>query len=160
MLSLSRKIDYALLALSHLARSESGRALNTKEIAEHYDIPLELLAKILQKLSKAHILTSTPGPTGGYRLARAATEISIGSIIEAIDGPPALMHCMKVTHNDCEQKSLCHIRRPMERINTRILQMLNLISLAEVSDENLETLPPLIRLSEVSPFRAGAVPRQ
>ena len=103
MLSLSKKTDYALLALSYLARIGAGRAANTKEIAEEYAIPVELLAKILQKLAKERLVISTAGPTGGYRLARPAAEISVGAIIEAIDGPLAIAHCMKIAGNRCEQ---------------------------------------------------------
>ena len=135
MLSLSKKTDYALLALSHLARAAGNRAVNAREIAEQYDIPLELLAKILQRLAKARLVVSAPGPTGGYRLARPAQTISIGAIVEIIDGPPALIHCMKISHNDCEQLDKCTIRKPLARINTRIFQMLNLISLAEISGD-------------------------
>lgn len=136
MLSLSKKTDYALLALSYLARAEAGRAVNTKEIAEQYDIPVELLAKILQRLAKAELLTSTPGPTGGYRLGRAAETISIGAVVELIDGPPAITQCLKTAHKDCEQHTKCTIRAPLARINARLFQMLNLISLAEIARED------------------------
>ncbi len=136
MLSLSKKTDYALLALSHLARAEAGRAVNTREIADQYAIPSELLAKILQKLAKAGLVVSTPGPTGGYKLGRPATAISIGQVIHTIDGPTAITHCMKVGENRCDQHNHCTIRHPLERINTRILQMLNLISLAEINRDD------------------------
>jgi Rrf2 family protein len=141
MLSLSKKTDYALLALSHLTRTGGERAVNTKEIAEQYGIPVELLAKILQKLAKADLLTSTSGPTGGYRLARPAAEISVGSVIEVIDGPPAIIQCMKTVHSGCEQQTRCTIRAPLTRINTRIFQMLNLISLAEINRDEGEAAP-------------------
>jgi Rrf2 family protein len=142
MLSLSKKTDYALLALSYLARVEAGRAVNTKVIAEQYQIPVELLAKILQKLAKAKLILSTAGPTGGYRLARAAEAISVASVIHVIDGPPAITHCMKTEHNQCDQLNRCTIRQPLARINARILQMLELISLAEIAREEGETPHP------------------
>lgn len=141
MLSLSKKTDYALLALSYLTRAENGRAVNTKEIAEQFAIPVELLAKIMQKLAKAQLVVSTPGPTGGYRLARSAHAISIGAVIEVIDGPPAIAHCMKTTENRCDQLNRCTIRHPLARINERIFQMLTLISLAEINRDDMA--PPL-----------------
>jgi Rrf2 family iron-sulfur cluster assembly transcriptional regulator len=148
MLSLSKKTDYALLALSHLARSGSGHAANTKEIAEQYDIPVEMLAKILQKLAKARLITSTAGPTGGYRLARPAAEITVAAAIEAVDGPPAIAQCMKQDANRCEQLGKCTIRKPLTRINMRILQMLSLITLAEISDDSPdESAYPILKLS-------------
>jgi len=142
MLSISKKTDYALLALSHLAKLEKleqGRSANTKELAEQYDMPVELLAKILQRLSKAKLITSTAGPTGGYRLARPATEISVGTIIAVVDGTPAIAQCLKTENSGCDQHTKCTIRKPLARINNRILQMLHLISLAEVSTEEDET---------------------
>lgn len=149
MLSLSKKTDYALLALSYLTRTQAERAVNTKEIAEQYDIPVELLAKILQKLAKAKLIISTPGPTGGYRLARAPEAISVSSVIVAVDGQPAIAQCLKTEHNACEQLDKCTIRKPLARINTRIFQMLSLISLAEINqEENAETSISLMTLPE------------
>lgn len=152
MLSLSKSTDYALLALSYLTRTEVGRAVNTREIAEQFDLPVELLAKILQRLAKAELLVSTPGPTGGYRLARSASAISIGAVIEAVDGMPAIAQCFKTDHNGCEQLDKCTIRKPLARINARIFQMLNLISLAEISEEEPdETSIRLMSLPEPRP---------
>ena len=136
MLSLSKKADYALLALSYLTEVGAGRAANTKEIAEKYDIPVELLAKILQRLAKGRNITTTAGPTGGYRLARAPEAISIGVVIELIDGTPAIAQCMKTDAHFCDQQNKCTIRHPLERINARILQMLALISLAEITRDD------------------------
>lgn len=132
MLSLSKKTDYALLALSYLARSQPSRAVNAREIAERYDIPPELLAKILQKLARASVVVSTPGPTGGYHLARPAEEISIGSVVELIDGLPAITRCMKTAQNDCGQLQKCTIRTPLARLNALLVRMLDSISLAEM----------------------------
>ncbi len=156
MLSLSKKTDYALLALCYLTQSGADRAVNTKEIAEQYDIPLELLAKILQKLAKYKLVTSNAGPAGGYRLARTPEAISIGAVIEAIDGPPAIVHCMKQEgENACDQLDKCTIRPPLARINARIMEMLSLISLAEISrDENeILNIPFVSRREALTPIR-------
>ena len=136
MLSLSKKTDYALLALSYLTEVGAGRAANTREIAEKYDIPVELLAKILQRLARAELVTSTAGPTGGYRLAKAAESISVGAVIQIIDGTPAIAQCFRADGHACEQLDKCTIRTPLERINARILQMLDLISLAEIARDD------------------------
>jgi Rrf2 family protein len=140
MLTLSKQTDYALLALSYLMRAGDGRAANTKEIAEQYDIPVELLAKILQRLARAKLIASTPGPTGGYRLARPAQSISVASVIETVDGRPALAQCLRTDHNSCDQQRKCTIKKPLERINAKIFQMLDLISLAEINRDD-DTIP-------------------
>ena len=136
MLSLSKKTDYALLALSYLTETGSGRAANTREIAEKYDIPVELLAKVLQRLARAGLVTSTAGPTGGYRLAKTPESISVGAVIQIVDGTPAIAQCFRADGHGCEQLDKCTIRTPLERINARIVQMLDLISLAEIARDD------------------------
>ena len=86
MLKISKKADYALMALQHIASVQfgdvtPGRVVNTKEIAEEYHIPLELLAKVLQALSKNGLIESHNGPKGGYLLARNAGQITIAQIL-------------------------------------------------------------------------------
>lgn len=135
MLSLSKRADYALLALSHLAAvqaAESSRLVNTKEIAEQYEIPAELLAKLLQTLARSGIVVSHPGPTGGYRLLRAPSDISISEIITAIDGPLAILPCSNGQGDSCKQFSRCTIRDPLAEIERRVKSLLMEMTLADV----------------------------
>ncbi|HLJ56918.1 MAG TPA: Rrf2 family transcriptional regulator [Chthonomonadaceae bacterium] len=136
MLSLSKKTDYALLALSYLTEIGPSRAANTREIAEKYDIPVELLAKVLQRLAKQELIVSTAGPTGGYRLAKRPEAISVATVIRVIDGTPAIAQCFRADGHGCEQLDKCTIRSPLERINARIHQMLDLISLADIARDD------------------------
>ncbi|MGO8671937.1 MAG: RrF2 family transcriptional regulator [Capsulimonadaceae bacterium] len=149
MLSITKRADYALLALSHLAldsypstrerRSrESGtepfyRLINTKEIAERYEIPLELLAKILQILAKNGLIASHPGPAGGYRLLRDPAQISVGEVVAIIDGPLSLMQCSVGQETSCRQYNRCTIRSPLATIEVRVKNLLDQISIAEIS---------------------------
>src|SRR5258705_10190029 len=87
MLKLTKKADYGLIALKHLAVNSGGVSSSAKAIAECYGIPLPLLAKILQKLTKLGMLQSLPGTNGGYRLARSADQITALEAICAIDVP-------------------------------------------------------------------------
>ena len=135
MLSLSKRADYALLALSHLAAvqaSDPARLVNTKEIAEQYELPAELLAKLLQTLAKNGIVASHPGPTGGYRLLRAPSAISISKIITAIDGPLSILPCSNGQGETCKQFSRCTIRDPMAEIERRVKSLLMEMTLADV----------------------------
>ena len=98
MLKISKKADYALMALQHMAAVQfgditPGRVVNTKEIAEEYNIPLELLAKVLQTLAKNGLIESHNGPKGGYLIARRASQITIAQILEGIEGPLGLTDC-------------------------------------------------------------------
>ena len=135
MLSLSKRADYALLALSHLAAvqvADPARLVNTKEIAEQYEIPAELLAKLLQTLAKNGIVASHPGPTGGYRLLRAPSAVSISEIITAIDGPLAILPCSNGQGDTCKQFSRCTIRDPLAEIERRVKSLLMEMTLADV----------------------------
>ena len=133
---MSKRADYALLALSHLAVLHTGepeRLVNTKELAEQYEIPLELLAKILQTLAKNGIVASHPGPTGGYRLQRSPAAISVAEIISVLDGPLALLQCSNGHGETCKQFSRCTIRDPLAEIERRVKNLLQDISLADIS---------------------------
>src|SRR5439155_21307554 len=83
MLKLSKKSDYGLIAVKHLAEQVSGMACNTKEIAKAYGIPSELLAKVLQKLVKNGLLVSQHGAEGGYALARHPSTVTAFDVIRA-----------------------------------------------------------------------------
>src|SRR5579859_6918234 len=95
MLRLTKKADYSLIALKHLAarQAASGGAVSAKEVADCYGIPLPLLSKLLQKLTKLGLLISEHGTNGGYRLARDPRLISALEIVRAIDGPVILTEC-------------------------------------------------------------------
>ncbi len=96
MLRLSKKADYALMAMKHLALREdraADRSSTAREIAEQYDIPIELMAKVLQRLVRRGLLASHQGTRGGYQLARTPAKISVADVIQAIDGPVTVTAC-------------------------------------------------------------------
>ena len=94
MLRLSKKADYALIAMKHLAQKSPGaHSSNAREIAEHYDIPIELMAKVLQRLVRTGLLVSTQGTRGGYTLGRGSASITVADVIQAIDGPLTVTAC-------------------------------------------------------------------
>ena len=93
MLRLSKKADYALMAMKHLAQKPGAPSTSAREIAEQYDIPIELMAKVLQRLVRTGLLVSTQGTRGGYVLNRPAASISVADVIQAIDGPLTVTAC-------------------------------------------------------------------
>jgi Rrf2 family protein len=134
MLRLSKKADYALIAMKHLAIRPDAASASAREIAEQYDIPIELMAKVLQRLARRGLVTSHQGTRGGYRLARAAAIISVADIIQAIDGPLTVTACSTEAEN-CDQYSKCSVRDPLWRIRERIVSALDTCSLQEISSE-------------------------
>ena len=146
MLRLSKKADYALLSMRHMAAHRDRGALSSRELAERYDIPSELLAKVLQKLVRGRLLVSVQGIRGGYALARPAEQISVADVIQAVDGPLTVTACSDTDHS-CDQYSKCNIRDPLWRIKDRIVSALAATSVAELAQE-LAALPP----TDVSPL--------
>jgi Rrf2 family protein len=134
MLRLSKKTDYALLAMRHLAANSDRGAVSARELAEAYDIPTELLAKVLQKLVRGRLLESHQGIRGGYVLARPAANMSVADVIQAVDGPLTVTACSESDHS-CDQYSKCNIRDPLWRIKDRILGTLAATSVAELVTE-------------------------
>jgi Rrf2 family protein len=134
MLRLSKKADYALIAMKHLAIRPDAASASAREIAEQYDIPVELMAKVLQRLARQGLVTSHQGTRGGYRLARPAALISAGDIIQAIDGPLTVTACSSEAEN-CDQYAKCSVRDPLWRIRERIISALDTCSLQEISSE-------------------------
>ena len=134
MLKLTKKADYALMAMKHLAESASPRALSAKDVADAYGIPPEALAKILQRLAKAGLLHSQHGINGGYTLARAPHTISAFEVIQAIDGPLFITSCVTV-RGECDQTDRCNIREPLRKVNESIEAVLKRIKISHMREE-------------------------
>src|SRR5688500_5757357 len=142
MLRLSKKADYALMAMKHLAQKTGVSSTSAREIAEQYDIPIELMAKVLQRLVRTGLLVSTQGTRGGYTLSRPSTLISVADVIQAIDGPFTVTACS--TENvGCEQYSKCNIRDPLWQIRERIAEALGTVTIAAMASDALRADPVL-----------------
>ena len=137
MLRLSKKADYALMAMKHLAADAPHGTASAREIAEHYDIPLELLAKVLQQLTRRGFLVSQMGIHGGYHLARPTSAISVADVIQAIDGPLAITACGPADER-CDQFSKCNVRDPLWRVKDRIIAVLQTVSLSEMASGEID----------------------
>ena len=140
MLRLSKKADYALIAMKHLAlRSDRGSS-SAREIAEQYDIPIELMAKVLQRLVRTGLLVSTQGTRGGYTLSRPSSSVSVADVIQAIDGPLTVTACSS-ENNDCEQYAKCNVRDPLWRVRERILTALGECTIAQLASDPPTPMP-------------------
>jgi Rrf2 family protein len=143
MLRLSKKADYALMAMKHLALRQDAASCSAREIAEAYEIPLELLAKVLQRLVRSRLLVSVQGTRGGYRLGRPPSAIAVADVVQAVDGPLTVTACSDDDHN-CEQYSKCSIRDPLWKIRGRIVQLLATVSVADLTEEPAAPPAPVV----------------
>ena len=133
MLKLTKKADYALISLRHIAVSPRGTS-SAKEIADSYAIPAALLAKVLQTLTKSGFLQSVAGTNGGYKLTRSPNQITALEVIRSIDGPVVLTSCF-TSQEPCGQSNKCTVREPLRRVHEAILDLLGKMTIGELTDD-------------------------
>jgi Rrf2 family protein len=139
MLKLSKKVDYGLIALMHLARNGECTSWSAREISETYDIPGGLLAKVLQKLGRADLVSSQHGTKGGYSLSRPAESIRALEVVEAIEGPVSLAQCFS-DEGECVQFEKCNLKSPLQQLNDIVIRILSRVTLAQLAQEEVNTL--------------------
>ena len=132
VMQVSRKIDYALRAIIHLA-GEAGRdrACALAEIAERERIPRQFLEKIVQDLIRGGLVRSRRGPHGGYVLARSADQMTFRDVIEAVEGPISLNICVG-DHADCFLIGTCGMQRIWLEGQRRVLELFEKTTIADV----------------------------
>jgi Rrf2 family protein len=138
MLRFTKRADYGLMAIHYIAVHDDLGAVSAKRIAEEFSIPQELMAKILQRLAKERLIVSQNGPKGGYVLTRRPAEISLGEVIRALEGPISIVSCLE--DDECPQMERCSLRRPVKKIQVAITQMLDSMTLAELTTDDVPEL--------------------
>ena len=133
MLKLTKKADYGLIAMRHLAEHADLGACSAKDLAEVYAIPQEALAKILQRLARSKLLSSQQGTNGGYVLARDASTISALEVIRAIEGPLFMTSCNSA-EKSCNQHTKCTVREPLQKVSRTIEEVLGRLTISELRE--------------------------
>ncbi|MCY4003257.1 MAG: SUF system Fe-S cluster assembly regulator [Rhodospirillales bacterium] len=131
MLRVSRLADYAVLLAGRMAR-EPARTFTAAALARDMHLPAPTVTKVLAALARAGLVDSQRGPGGGYRSAHAATDISVGAVIAAIDGPIALTICAEAS-DACDLMEICPSAANWQRINEAVRSTLEGISLEELT---------------------------
>ena len=139
MLRFTKRADYGLMAIHYIAIQEDLGSVSAKRIADEFRIPAELLAKILQRLAKKKLITSTSGPKGGYVLARRPSEITVGDVVRALEGPVNIVSCLEES-SACPQMAHCNLRRPVQKIQAAITQVLDTMTLSELTGADVPEL--------------------
>lgn len=145
MLAFTRKTDYALIALTHLAQ-HPDECNSAREIAARYGVPLPLLMNILKQMTQQGLALSVRGPRGGYRLATTPDKISLNDIIGAVEGPVQLVQCVDWYQNKargklktgCDLMAACPVRPTIHRVHARLVEFLAGVTLADVVDSSNE----------------------
>ena len=137
MFKLSKKADYGLIAMKHLANHRQQHACSASESAEEYGISSMLMAKVLQKLAKQNLVVAKHGSSGGYQLSKEPAKITALEVITAIDGPVLIISCV-TSHGNCDATDRCSIKEPLQRVNESILGVLSMVTVAQLSEEKQE----------------------
>ena len=148
MLRFSKKVEYALIALMDLADIHED-PVTAKTVAKNYQLPYELLGKVMQTLTKNGLLNSVQGVKGGYALGKSAEKISIKEVIEILEGPISITSCgmHSEDHTDCDLLSTCTIKSPMEIIQNELDEYFSNISLKDLRASYYKTSSEPIQLT-------------
>jgi Rrf2 family protein len=134
MLKLSKRIEYAVLALKYIAENSDEECLSTKVISQNAEIPYDMSAKILQQLVRSGIINSAQGNRGGYFLSISPNKINLGQIASAVDEDVQLTNCMyeNASHEDCSRIDDCCIKSPLNKVQNQINEIFNKTFLNEL----------------------------
>ncbi len=138
MLTLTRKTDYALVAIAALAAWSPAPA-SARELADRLGMPPAMLRNLLKELAGAGVLVSVQGVHGGYRLARDPSEILVGDVVAAIEGEPVLARCCtseEATPGEplCPIESGCRIKGAVRRLHLRVRELIGSVTIQDLLD--------------------------
>jgi Rrf2 family protein len=145
---LSDGVEWGVHACTLLAVVPPDRSLPAAKLAEYHGVPAAYLAKHLQALARAEVLETVKGPRGGYRLARAARDITLLDIVEAIDGEEPAFRCDEIRRRGPtavparEYAPLCSINRAFLRADEVWRDELRRTTIEAIAHDMLEDAPP------------------
>lgn len=134
----SKACQYAIRAMTYLAKQESGRVCSIQEISRETRTPTPFLSKIISTLSRNRLIRARRGPHGGAMLACPPDQITVGDILEAIDGPLDMQRCV-LGLPECSDQNPCPLHGQWKGLEARMrreLHTLNLLDLVQVTEEN------------------------
>ncbi|MCP4294980.1 MAG: Rrf2 family transcriptional regulator [Proteobacteria bacterium] len=134
MLRLSKKADYAIVALSHLRATQTPAS--ARIISDRYHLSTQMLANVLKMLAAKGILNSKRGVAGGYTLGMDPNEIFIGDVIDVIDGPFHISDCANVS-TKCDAEYSCPAKIPMMMIHQKIKNFVDNLTLNDIVNEQV-----------------------
>jgi Rrf2 family protein len=162
---LTAKGKYALKALIYLSSLEPGEKAQGLAIAKAGNVPKKFLDAILGELRTAGVVFTKKGPGGGYMLARAASDIKVGHVVRAIDGPLAPIGCASRSAyapcGDCKSVKACAVRFTMTKVRDAISDVLDRMTIADmVAMSEGGNVTPLVSGRSVATGRSMASNRK
>ena len=140
MIRISKLTDYAMVIMSHLGQHPET-VYQASELATLTHIAKPTTAKVLKKLCQHGLILSQRGASGGYKLAKSPDDISIANIVEALEGPLAVVDCT-LGIDRCAIAGSCTIHQPWKQINRVIAETLQSFKLTDLIKRATDAHPP------------------
>ena len=134
MMELTRKGEYAIRGIVHLARQPRGKITLLSEIAETAEVPQTFLAKIFQNFVKLGFVSSYRGTGGGFALARPASAITLREVVEAVEGPLAPNRCL-TEEGECDRSASCAVHTVWRRVQEQVVGILDGVTIEDLARE-------------------------
>lgn len=134
---ITKKAEYAIMALAELALQGIGTKVTTAEIARRRQIPANLTVQLISKLRDAGLVTSARGPAGGVQLAQEPDSINLRKIIEIIDGPMVITRCL-LREEPCRSRTGCKLRGIWAEAQAKMLEVLEGVTIIELAEAVVE----------------------
>jgi Rrf2 family protein len=132
MNKVNRKVEYALMAIQFMSNKFAGELSSVKEVCESTGAPFDATARVMQLLAQKGILKSEQGARGGYLLVQDLSKVNYYDFLETIVGPMAVAKCLGVDHGSCELGSRCTIKAPLIRLNQRLIEFYQGITMRDL----------------------------
>ena len=130
---LSHLADYAVVLMTAAARRPAGARLSATELSAETGVPLPTTQKLMGQLAACGLLSSARGAAGGFALARAAKDISLADIVEAVEGPIALTMCSDSNNHECILDAHCRVKPHIGVVGNAVRGALGAVRLTELA---------------------------
>jgi Rrf2 family protein len=148
---ISSRAKYATRAILDLAQHEDGHPVQASDIAQRQQIPVKFLEQILLFLKRSGFVNSRKGPGGGYMLARPASEITLGAVVRAIDGPIAPISCVSISgymQCGCPEPETCGLRLAWKEARDALAAVLDNTTFAQIQVHHTDLLEGRTQLQD------------
>jgi FeS assembly SUF system regulator len=149
MIKISRLADYAVVILTTMGK-DAEELVTASEVSVRTNLPEPTVAKVLKLLSKADLVTSTRGASGGYKPSRNVKEISIVEIVTAVDGPVSLTACVEGGDGGCSYHDCCPVKGRWDLVNDAIHKALEGLTLGTMTGKEAPVKEEPLKAERVS----------
>lgn len=132
MFQISAKTEYGLQLMLVLAENHGKRRLSLRQAAQERNLPYRFLSEIVAPLKAAKLVDSKEGAAGGYHLTRIPSKITVGDVIQAIEGDFSVVRCQQEGNHECPNNEFCTLPPLWNKVSERLYHTFHAMTLAEL----------------------------